>query len=326
MSEIEVLKTELTYTQKKKNLKTQEKEDKEKEDNNIFSSLNSYGIHYDNISQEIIWQDRIKDLIKPKIFSSIMSMRLWVKDKPTIMFFAWKSRTGKTLLARKIWEVVWRDYLHIPMWNFKDKWSLGTLLWATAWLKWYDDKLMLERYQNENSTGRYTLIFDEIEKADKSLESFFLELLDMWKVTLLNWKVLDFKNSVIIFTTNLWIEKEKDIIWFDVQKNKKVNRINDENIIKSIKEFFSEEFFNRIGWWKSVYVFDDLSDKDYQKILENKVLSNIKKIAERFKWKMEIDINNMYKKIIKNISSVTQENISNLSNEIEHQMILEIYK
>lgn len=321
MSEVEVWKTELTYTQKKKNFKNQEKED-----NNIFSSFNNYEKHYDNVSQEVIGQNKIKELIKPKIFSSIMSMRLWVKDKPTIMFFAWKSRTGKTLLARKIWEIVWRDYLHIPMWNFKDKWSLGTLLWATAWLKWYDDKLMLERYQYENFTWRYTLIFDEIEKADKSLESFFLELLDMWKVTLLNWKVLDFKNSVIIFTTNLWVEKEKESIWFDIQKKKKANRVDNENIIKAVKEFFSEEFFNRIGWWNSIYVFDDLSDKDYQKILENKVLSNIKKIAEKFKNKIEIDVDNMYNKIIKSISTVTQENISNLSNEIEHKMILEIYK
>ena len=321
MSEVEVWTNTLTYTEKKKTLKNQEKED-----NKTFSSLETYNKHYDILSQEVIWQDAVKKLIKPKVFSSIMSMRLGIKEKPTIMFFAWPSRTGKTLLARKLWEIVWRDYLHIPMWNFKDKWSLWTLLWATAWLKWYDDKLMLEKYQFTNTTWRYTLIFDEIEKADKSLESFFLELLDTWKVTLLNWNVLDFRNTLIIFTTNLWIEKEKQSIGFNIQENKKVIKTNSENIIKSIKEFFSEEFFNRIWWSKWIYVFNELSEKEYKKILENKVLNNIKNIAEKFKNKKEVNIKDMYNKIIKKISTVTQEDISNLSNEIEHHMILEIYE
>lgn len=272
---------------------------------------------YNQVTAEIIWQDYIKEKIKPKIFTSITSMKLSIKERPTVLFFVWQSRSWKTLLARKIWEIVWWDYCFVPMANFTDETNLRSLLWAELWLVWCEKKAILEEYVFKNKTWRYTIIFDEIEKMSKKIEPFFLEILDTWFVTLLSWRILDLRNSIIIFTSNLWMEDEK---WIRQKK------VNNDLILNSIQRFFSPEIFNRM-WGKDwIYIFSKLTKKDFEKIIDFKIRKQIDLLASRVKEKVEINVDELFDKIKKNIKEVNHENITILAEEVQHQIILEFFR
>jgi len=158
--------------------------------------------------------------------------------------------------------------------NFTSDAHLTALTWTSAGWKGYDEKTIIENYMEEcekENKDRYVLVFDEIEKADKSLSKFFLELLSTGKITLLNWKILDLRNSVIIFTSNLWAKILKKKIWFDNEEIvEKVNglteKVDNDLVIENIKNHFPPEFINRV-WLNNIFVFNDLSTKAKESIL-----------------------------------------------------------
>lgn len=272
---------------------------------------------YNKVTEELIGQDDIKEKIKPKVFTSITSMRLKIKERPTVFFFVWQSRSWKTLLARKIWEIVWWDYCFIPMANFTDETNLRSLLWAELWLVWCEKKAILEDYAFNNKTWRYTIIFDEIEKMSKKIEPFFLEILDTWFVTLLSWRILDLRNSIIIFTSNLGMEDEN---WI---RQKKVNK---DLILNAIQRFFRPEIFNRMWWKDGVYIFSKLGKKDFEKIIDFKIRKQIETLNAIIKSKKTIDVDELFEKIKWRIKDVNHENITTLVEEVQHQIILEFFR
>lgn len=223
---------------------------------------------------KVKWQDEIIASIKPKLFTTVLEWYHKIKNQPTTFFFSWNSRMWKTFLAEKIWNIFSKRSLVIPMSNFTSDAHLTALTWTSAGWKGYDEKTIIENYMEEcekENKDRYVLVFDEIEKADKSLSKFFLELLSTGKITLLNWKILDLRNSVIIFTSNLWAKILKKKIWFDNEEIvEKVNglteKVDNDLVIENIKNHFPPEFINRV-WLNNIFVFNDLSTKAKESIL-----------------------------------------------------------
>lgn len=278
---------------------------------------------------EIVWQDFILKQIKPKLFTSLLEMNYKVKEAPTSFFFWGNSRMGKTFLGEKIWEIISKKALVVSMSNYTSEAHLTSLTGTSAGWAWYMDKTILENYIEDCESQwiyKYVIIFDEIEKAHKSVFKFFLELLGTWKVNLLNWKVLDLKNSIIIFTSNLGTSnKSNKKIWFwiESQQDKLVNgiseEVNSDKIKESVLEYFPGEFVNRI-WLNNIYVFNDLTAEQKQKILKNQITDKLNKLDK----KVKINKRSVSKKIFNKLKNrLEEDNIWNIKKELNHEILME---
>ena len=114
-------------------------------------------------------------------------------------------------------------------------------------------------------SNQWVLLFDEVEKAHSKLHDFLLSLLDDGTVTDNLGNILDFSESIFIFTSNQGVSELKyDSLGFSQgQDEERQTKINSEVISKSVKRNFSPEFLNRMD---DMILFNSLSKKDVKKI------------------------------------------------------------
>ena len=122
------------------------------------------------------------------------------------------------------------------------------------------------------------ILFDEIEKAHKDVFNLLLQILDEGHLTDSLGKTINFKNTIIILTTNLGIKKFQDFgAGISFTSSKYGDEIAKKEILmKELKKFFSPEFLNRID---DTIVFNTLSDenvKEITKIELNKLITRLK--------------------------------------------------
>jgi len=131
------------------------------------------------------------------------------------------------------------------------------------------------------------VLFDEIEKWDFEVYNLLLQILEEWVLTDNKWKKVNFKNTIIVMTSNIWQEEfteKAEKIGFDV-KDKEENKIlNDyakaaQNIKDNLNEYFSPEFINRID---KLIVFNPLDKVQIKKIVKLWLL-NLEERLEK-KW------------------------------------------
>lgn len=292
-------------------------EKEESKNSSLF--LSKFLWNKDNIllklKENIIGQDKHID----SIFPSIAKVVLWLNMRPSTFLFSWSSGVGKTRLAEEIAKQLWSEACVINLGNFHSEHTLSTLVGAPPWYLWFTQDTLLEKYKN-NLERNYepwvipVIVFDEIEKADQSIQNLWLELFDRWTVTLLSGKILDFSRAIIIMTSNLWANIWSRI-WFTTSSEIEEKDENELWIIKQIKKFLKPEVLNRID---KTIVFNNLTNEDYLKI-KNKVLldtlqytiQNNKILSEYCKEK-GVDIQELYKKVEKTIPNTSDIEISNI--------------
>lgn len=312
----------------KYNIKTETKQEQEKNIDETYIELykNKNKIK-DNLLNKIKWQNNIIEKIVndflPKLF-------LWLNKRPLSFIFAWDSWLWKTETWKQIWEELWYKSLHIPMANYTTEHTITSLIWAPPSYVWYEEKTILEKYIIECSEKWKipVIIFDEIEKWHPSLQKLYLELFDEGKITFLNWNQVDLSKSIIIMTTNLWIDAiNKKMIWFGIDTNEDViEELNKDSILKAISWFFRPEILNRVS---ETFVFNTLLKTDISLIMDNTIKNKIQSIEKnpiiaKLFWeklksikfsdikkllKDETDLNNIEN--IRQIESLTEKHILN---------------
>ena len=127
-----------------------------------------------------------------------------------------------------------------------------------------EKSLLAEKAEQSNS---WVFLFDEIEKAHHKLYDFLLSLLDDGTCTDNMGQVLDFTQSIFIFTSNQGMsEVKRESVGFDRTTNREIeDSATEETVRKSVKRHFSPEFLNRID---EVVVFKSLTRKDIREIAE----------------------------------------------------------
>lgn len=225
--------------------------------------------------------------------------------------------SGKTLLAKKLAEEIYGDknaLIRFDMSEYEDKTSVNKLIGASAGYIGYDNGGQLtEAVKNKPYS---ILLLDEIEKADISVYNIFLQLFDEGRLTDNAGQTIDFKNTIVIMTSNIGAKQASDFgngIGF-------VNNadLNKKNIIKkSLKNQFSPEFLNRID--KIVY-FNTLSEDNMREIVRLE-LDKLNKRMENIKYSIKYDdkvVDFIYKQAIKEkeygarpIIRLIQDNIEN---------------
>ena len=227
----------------------------------------------DNIKSSYVSQLRAIDAI----FEHFKRVKTGLQDpsKPLGSFlFLGPTGVGKTYLCELISEQFFHHrnaFLKIDMSEFMDKHSVSKLIGSPPGYIGYKDKCLLGDFVKNNP---YSLIlFDEIEKAHPDVVNIFLQILDKGDLTDGSGRKLNFKNTIIVFTSNIGADLfDTKTIGFTQTA---MSTLDLENKLQS---FFKPEFLNRLD---EIIAFDHLENKDILNlvyILIKKFIAKLKKI------------------------------------------------
>jgi len=220
-----------------------------------------------------------------RISKSIRRNRLGIKDpnKPIGSFiFLGSTGVGKTYLAKQLAKEIFGNedaLIRVDMSEFQEKHTISKLIGSPPGYVGYDEGGQLtEQVKNKPYS---VILFDEIEKANKDIFSTLLQVLDDGHLTDSLGRKINFKNCLIIMTSNIGVKKLQDFgsgVGFKSSATSYVDEENRKQILqKELKSFFSPEFLNRID---DVIVFNTLGKNDIDKIVGIELAKLQKRLTE----------------------------------------------
>jgi len=223
-----------------------------------------------------------------KISKSIRRNRLGIKDpnRPIGSFiFLGSTGVGKTHLAKQLAKEIFGSedsLIRVDMSEYQEKHSISRLIGSPPGYVGYDEGGQLtEQVKNKP----YSLIlFDEIEKANKDVFSTLLQVLDEGHLTDGLGRKINFKNCLIIMTSNLGVKKIQEFgsgIGFQ-KKDYVVEEQKRDTLKKELQKFFAPEFLNRID---DIIVFNTLKEEHVKEIVKielTKLTDRLTKIKYNF--------------------------------------------
>jgi ATP-dependent Clp protease ATP-binding subunit ClpC len=224
-----------------------------------------------NLDKELIGKVIGQDAAVVKIAKAIKRNRLGIKDpnRPIGSFvFLGSTGVGKTHLAKQLAKEMFGSVdslIRVDMSEYQEKHTVSKLVGAPPGYVGYEEGGQLtEKVKNKPYS---VILFDEVEKAHKDVFTILLQILDDGHVTDSLGRKINFKNTLIILTSNLGVKKLQDFgtgIGFsnNTYGNEEAKK---QVLMKEMKNFFSPEFLNRID---DTIVFNSLSPEDIKKITE----------------------------------------------------------
>ncbi|ECQ8136197.1 AAA domain-containing protein [Campylobacter upsaliensis] len=223
--------------------------------NKALLSLNA------NLKTQIFGQDSVIDSLCETLKQGYVGFK--GENSPRGVFlFTGSSGVGKTELCKKIAEFLGLHLERFDMSEYAEKHALSKLIGSPAGYVGYEDGGLLSNAVRKNPFS--LVLFDEIEKAHPDLTNTFLQIFDNAMLTDNSGLKVDFKNTIIVMTSNLGL-KESNELGFLSKNEEKTNR--------AIKDFFAPEFINRID---KILHFNELNDEILEKIVQ-KELSELSK-------------------------------------------------
>jgi len=232
----------------------------------------------ETLSKSVIGQAEAINIIA----KSIRRNRLGIKDpnKPIGSFiFLGSTGVGKTLLAKELAKQIFgseENLIRVDMSEFQEKHTASRLIGSPPGYVGYEEGGQLTE---QVKTKPYSVVlFDEVEKAHKDIFSSLLQLLDEGYMTDSFGRKVNFKNCLIIMTSNIGVKKMQDFgagIGFGKSSNVYADQeLKKQMLNKELKNYFAPEFINRLD---EIIVFNTLKDEDVKKI----VLVEVAKLQKR---------------------------------------------
>ena len=231
----------------------------------------------DTLKERVIGQDEAIRLVS----NAIRRSRVGIADpnRPVGSFiFMGPTGVGKTELARSLAEFLFNDenaLVRIDMSEYMERHSVARFIGAPPGYVGYEEGGQLTEMVRRRPYS--VILFDEIEKAHQDVFNILLQILDNGRLTDGQGRVVNFKNSILIMTSNIgsqWI--------YEMNSNNReviMQKVND-----SLREHFKPEFLNRID---EIIVFSNLDKEQILKIVDIQI-NILKKRLESKKIDLEI--------------------------------------
>ncbi|MCX8485157.1 MAG: ATP-dependent Clp protease ATP-binding subunit [Bacteroidia bacterium] len=235
----------------------------------------------DTLRKRVVGQDKAIE----KLTKTIQRTRAGFKEpnRPIGSFiFLGPTGVGKTELAKALSEFLFDAddaMIRIDMSEFMEKFAVSRLVGAPPGYVGYEEGGMLTEKVRRKPYS--VILFDEVEKAHPDVFNLLLQVLDEGQMTDSMGRKIDFRNTVIIMTSNIGSRQLKEFgtgVGFGTQ-TKEVNKERDSKqvIEAQLRKFFSPEFLNRID---DVIVFNSLEKEEIIKILDVRMAKMLKRIGE----------------------------------------------
>ena len=235
-----------------------------------------------NLNSKVIGQEEAVT----KITKAIRRNRMGIKDpnKPIGSFiFLGSTGVGKTYLAKQLAKEIFGsedNMIRVDMSEYQEKHTISRLIGSPPGYVGHDDGGQLtEQVKNKPYS---VVLFDEIEKAHKDIFSTLLQLLDDGHITDSLGRKINFKNCLIIMTSNIGVKRLQDFgsgVGFKTTKSEAVREEEKREILKKeLSKFFAPEFLNRID---DVIIFNSLEKQHIDVITKLEIDRLLKRVKEK---------------------------------------------
>ena len=226
------------------------------------------------LHKRVIGQD---DAVE-KVVDSIIRSRAGIQDpnRPIGSFmFLGPTGVGKTELAKALAEALFDDehnMIRIDMSEYMEKYSVSRLIGAPPGYVGYEEGGQLTEAVRRKPYS--VVLFDEIEKAHPDVFNVLLQVLDDGRITDSQGRTVDFKNTIIILTSNLGSE----FILEGIDKDGNIKEDANQKVQDLLKHSFRPEFLNRLS---EIILYKPLKKNEIDKILDLLIVDLNKRLADR---------------------------------------------
>ncbi len=218
------------------------------------------------IKRYVKGQDEAVELVSNAVRKSRVGIN--DPDKPIASFvFMGPTGVGKTELAKALARVMFnseKDLIRFDMTEYGEKQSVSKLIGSPPGYVGYEEGGRLTEAVRRKPYS--VLLFDEVEKANPEVFNIFLQILDDGRLTDSQGRTVNFKNTIIIMTSNLGSEKIME------------GNADAQELFKELYKFFKPEFLNRVD---DTVTFNKLSRNDVAMITKKELNSLIERLKEQ---------------------------------------------
>ena len=213
-----------------------------------------------NLHQRIIGQDNAVEAVSRAIRRNRAGLKS--TKRPPSFIFVGPTGVGKTELAKALaYEMFGNEdsIIRVDMSEYMEKHSVAKLIGSPPGYVGHDDGGQLSEQVRRHPYS--VVLFDEIEKAHPDVFNILLQILDDGRITDSLGKTVDFKNTIIILTSNLGA----DVIMQSIEKNHEITAETREEIKSILQAHFRPEFLNRLD---DIIIFQPLQKAQISKIVD----------------------------------------------------------
>jgi ATP-dependent Clp protease ATP-binding subunit ClpB len=232
-------------------------------------------VHLDeHVHQRGIGQNEAVNLVTDAVIRS----RAGIKDpnRPIGSFiFLGPTGVGKTELAKTLAQALFdteENMVRIDMSEYMEKHSVSRLIGAPPGYIGHDDGGQLTEAVRRKPYS--VVLFDEIEKAHSEVFNVLLQILDDGRLTDSRGRTVDFRNVVVIMTSNLGAQT----LINEIGDTGEISEATRDHVMGEVKRFFKPEFFNRVD---DIVLFAPLKRDELDKIIDLQIVSIQKRLIER---------------------------------------------
>ena len=228
----------------------------------------------DILHKRVIGQDEAVE----KVSESIIRSRAGISDprRPIGSFlFLGPTGVGKTELAKALAESLFDDehnIIRIDMSEYMEKYSVSRLIGAPPGYVGYEEGGQLTEAVRRKPYS--VVLFDEIEKAHPDVFNILLQVLDDGRITDSQGRTVDFKNTIIILTSNLGSE----FILDGIGENGEISKKAQDKVNSLLKQSFRPEFLNRLD---EIVMYKPLKKTEISKILDLLIIDLEKRLDDK---------------------------------------------
>ena len=245
------------------------------------------------LHQRVIGQDEAVD----RVSDAILRSRAGIQDpnRPIGSFlFLGPTGVGKTELAKALAQALFDDeksMVRIDMSEYMEKFSVSRLIGAPPGYVGYDEGGQLTEAVRRKPYA--VVLFDEVEKAHPDVLNVLLQVLDDGRITDGQGRTVDFKNAILILTSNLG----SDVILEGIDRDGCVTDSARDAVMQLLKQSFRPEFLNRLD---EIVFYRPLTSDDLKQIVDLLIADLNKRLAAR---QLKVDVTDAAKEFIVNEGS-----------------------